>query len=275
MPFVPVRHFHHLASVQAEGQPVAVGDDAALAPIGLRFAQAVEVGLAEEGGGAPAFAVRLDDDLVALVDAQCASAAFFVEQAIQFAARAQVILVASDAPRVDRGQHHATDLDAGVTEAFARFPFRPADFHPQFEVGRLSALPDEEGVRLERKLRRHRAGDCAVLHGPSSGFAAPVREVFAVEDRLEPGGGFSSGKSGQDEAQEGEAGHHFEFGEKRPLSITQNSQRRAGPRWGVRTISSRSTAAEPAGRKRRRIPVVSLGFSSTVIVCQTASPEVR
>ena len=174
MPFVPVRHFHHLASVQAEGQPVAFGDDAAFAPLGLRLAQAVELGLPEEGGGAPAFAVRLDDDLIALIDAQCASAAFFIEQPVQFAARAQVILVATYAPWVDRGQHHAADLDAGVAEAFARFPFRPADFHPQFEVGRLSALPDEEGVRLERKLRGHRTGDCAVLHGPSARFTTPV-----------------------------------------------------------------------------------------------------
>ena len=275
MPFVPVRHFHHLASVQAEGQPVAFGDDAALAPIGLRLAQAVEVGLAEEGGGAPAFAVRLYHDLVALVDPQCASTAFFVEQAIQLAARTQVILVASDAPRVDRGQYHAADLDAGIAEACARCPFRPAYFHAQFEVGRLPALPDEKGVGLERKLRRHRAGDRPVLYGPSAWFAAPVREVFAVEDRLEPGGGFSSGKSGQNEAQEGDAGHPLNPAKKWSLSTTQNSQRRTGPRWGVRTISSRSTAAEPVGRKRRRMPVVSLGFSSTVIVCQTASPEVR
>ena len=79
MPFVPVRHFHHLAPVQAEGQPIAVGDDSTFAPLGLRLTQAVELGLSEEGGGTPAFAVRLNDDLVSLVDPQCASAAFFVE----------------------------------------------------------------------------------------------------------------------------------------------------------------------------------------------------
>ena len=51
MPFVPVRHFHHRPSVQAEGESLAVGEDVDImvdcharpSPrMGLRFAQALE-----------------------------------------------------------------------------------------------------------------------------------------------------------------------------------------------------------------------------------------
>src|SRR6185436_1206790 len=78
------------------------------------------------------------------------------------------------------GQLDAADLDAAVGRVQAVFDF-------QLEVLRLAAAPDDEGVLLDRVLRRALADQRAALDVPESRVAIPAVHRLAVEDRLEPG----------------------------------------------------------------------------------------
>ena len=134
----------------------------------------------------PRHAVGADFDRLAALHEKTA-AALLVDHPGELIVEVDVGLIALQHPFAgDRatpfpaGWHlRAAELDAAVGRAHAVFEL-------QFEISRLAALPDDEGIFLQRVLRRRRADEHAA-------FSLPVRRVAVpslhrpVEDGLKAG----------------------------------------------------------------------------------------
>ena len=167
-----IGQFAHQVPVDRLRDLVPFGDDAILVPVLLldELGQLLAVG---ELLGLR-LAVGTDDRLRAALGEDAAEA-FAVDDAREVVVAVHVGLVAVDAPLF---AFPTADLHARVVVHEL-----PLDL--QFEVGRLAAAPDQEGVALRRIVLGRFADDRAVFDAPELGIAVPAFERLAVEDRLE------------------------------------------------------------------------------------------
>jgi hypothetical protein len=84
----------------------------------------------------------------------------------------------------------------------------------ELEILRLPTLPDQKGVRLERRFRPSAAGDRAVLDRPKGGISLPTREGGTIEEGNVTGGSRIGGAQGdREQGEKYEETHRSKGGE--------------------------------------------------------------